>query len=264
MILLIMSVMLNCISYAQLFVQPGMASPVFFPAADKRADVFSVTINPALASIKEKYSLGIYGEKPLLIRDFNAIALALLVPVKTARVFAVLNRAGIEHYNVSMIRFGLSRELGIARIGIGGSYRSVNLKGYGRTSNISLEVGANVTLTQEVMALFHINGISSGSKDAIEDLQAMTLCGGMIYTVSDEVAIGMNWTKTRGSPGYVHLNTKYFPATTISINIGYLSNINCIYVGASYRRGKFLIGFTARYQQVFGFIPTTMIGYDQQ
>ena len=256
--------MLNCISYAQLFVQPGMASPVFFPTADKRADVFSVTINPALASIKEKYSLSIYGEKPLLIRDFNAIALALLVPVKNAGVFAGLSRAGIEYYNVSILRLGISRDLGMARIGIGGNYRSENMKGYGRTSKMSLEVGAKVTLTKEVMALFHINGINSGSKDAIEDLQPMTLCGGMIYTVSDEVLIGINLIKTRGSPGYVHLNTKYFPATNISINIGYLSNINCIYAGANYRRGKFLIGLTARYQQVFGFIPTTMIGYDQQ
>lgn len=256
--------MVNNVLHAQLFVPPAIASPVIFPTADKRTDVFSATINPALASIKEKYSLGIYGEKPVLIRDFNAIALALLVPVKNAGVFAGLSRAGIEYYNVSILRLGISRDLGVARIGIGGNYRSENMKGFGRTSKISLEVGAKFKLTTDVITIFHINGISSGSGNAIEAMNTLTLSGGMIYTVSNELLIGINLIKTRGSPGYVHLNTKYFPATNISISIGYLSNINCIYAGANYRRGKFLIGLTARYQQVFGFIPTTMIGYDQQ
>lgn len=255
--------MIGMLLNAQLFIPHSVEPPIVFPTPEKNADVFAVLINPALASFKEKLSIGVYGEKPLLIRDFHAFGVASVLPVKNVNVSVSFNRTGIEYYSESNARLGLSKDLAIARLGIAGNYSSINMKGYGGVSNIGWEVGSMITLTSEVFAIFHVKGISTKTYNN-SGSSALNIAGGLVYKVSNEVMLGMNLSKTRGSPGILHMHAKYSPVATVSVLLGYLSNINSIYFGISFRRGKISFALTARYQQVFGLIPTTIIGYDHQ
>lgn len=247
---------------AQLYLPSSHAPLISFPTPHNYADVFSSTINPALASFKKKTSLAVYGEKPLLVKEFHAMGMACVIPVKNAAIMAGFNRLGIEYFNETNFRAGISKDIGFARMGIAGNYRSLSLKGYGSVHYISLEVGSLLKLTTDVFALFDIKGITAGNNN--DELNSLNVSGGLVYEVSNEVMLGMNLSKSRGSGGILHIHTRYLPFPKLSLTVGYLTTINCLYIGARFTKGKMSIDLTARYQQVFGFIPTTMLGYDPQ
>ena len=226
-------------------------------------DVFSFTNNQASLAQMKNASAGVYGERRFMLDELSLYQLAIALPTNSGNFGIKAGYFGFSDYNESQMGLAYARKLGSkVDIGVQFNYNGIQVSGYGNSSAINFEVGANFHLTDKLHAGVHTYNPVGGKygKNSEEKLASIYTVG-LGYEASDKFFVSTEIEKEENQPVNVNGGMQYKFLPQFMARAGIATNTSNIYAGVGLSLKTFRLDIVASYHPQLGVTHGLMLIY---
>lgn len=224
-----------------------------------RVDLFSGFSNQAALSNLKNSSFGIYHESRFLLKELSFFKLAAGIITSTGNFGFHAASFGFNNYRVTGLGIAYGRKLNERiDIGIQFEYTGVNIRGYGRSTDIHFEGGVIIHLNDKLHSGLHIKnpvGIKLRSPGNATRLNSF----GFGYEASEKFFVGLEFMKEENMPIDIITGVQYRLSRQFMVNGGIGTSTSSLYFVLSFFLHRFRFDLIAYSHPYLGITPASLI-----
>lgn len=248
---------LTVISFTQTVRKPVTALYNNLNTYSKKGDALSFSANAAALANINTLSGGVYGERRFLLADLALYNAALAVPTNSGTFGITGSYFGSDFNNELGAGLAYGRKLSDKiSVGAGFNYFAVALQSYGNSSAYNFEVGALVTISDQLQAGLHVYNPTSSSLGKGEDEFLPSIYTvGFGYEPSDKLFIATSVQKVENENPDFNAGVQYKFDKKLGARVGFASGSSSYYIGLGFQLATFRLDAIATIHPQLGVTP---------
>ena len=231
----------------------------------KAKPVLSSSFNPAALANLKNSSAGIYGEQRFLLKELSYYSFALALQTKPGNFGVNGYYSGSVEYNSMSLGGAYGRKLGEkADIGIQFDYSAFQLKGYGKTSFVNVQIGGLIHLSEQLHAGMHIKNLAGFRSNKQSEKLKTVYTVGLGYDASDKFFAAIAFQKEEDQQNDIHAMVRYDVQNNIGFKAGISTQVPVAYGGIIIGFKSFTIDVLSSYHPQLGITPGLALQYNFQ
>ena len=227
--------------------------------------VLSSTFNPAALANFKNSSAGIYGEQRFLLKDLSFYRFALALHTKPGNFGINGYYSGSVDYHSMSVGGAYGRKLGEkADIGIQFDYSTYQLKGYGKTSFVNMQIGGLIHLSEQLHAGLHVKNLAGFRSNQQSEKLKTVYTIGLGYDASDKFFASIAFQKEEDHQNDIHAMVRYDVQNNIGFKAGISTQVPVAYGGIIIGLKNFTIDVLSSYHPQLGITPGLALLYNFQ
>lgn len=227
-------------------------------------DLWSIRHNQAGLAGLDKPIAGLYYQQHWLSSELGMQGLAFALPLGNGTIAASGSSFGYDLYREQ--KFGLAYAMRFGddlRVGVQMDYLNLQLgEGYGSTSAVTVELGVQARLTEDLWIGAHLYNPNQASLSTDPEDRAPTLLRvGMGYTFNDKVVMTLEAEKDIDMPERYHVGMEYNPVKALYLRAGVSTGEVQSHFGVGVRAGPVDIDLAVSVQSQLGTTPMLNLNY---
>lgn len=165
---------------------------------------------------------------------------------------AAAHTFGFELYRENVFTLNISRSVyDFVSLGANFNFNHLFIKDYGTDSDISVDAGIKMLLSESYGLAFSMSNLNSASMTLSRDRLPQTFTAGIAY-MSGGFNLGVEYFKEIGFPSAVRIAAEYSPVEFMTVGVGTASGTSSFNAGATFRFLSFRLEYGAAFHQVLG------------
>lgn len=231
----------------------------------KGKSVLSATFNPAALANLNLTSAGIYGEQRFLLKELSFYRFALALQTKPGNFGINGFYSGSADYHSMSVGGAYGRKLGEkADMGIQFDYSTYQLKGYGKTSFVNVQLGGLIHLSEQLHAGLHVKNLAGFRSNQQSEKLKTVYTVGLGYDASDKFFAAIAFQKEEDQQNDIHAMVRYDVQNNIGFKAGMSTQIPVAYGGIIIGLKNFTIDILSSYHPQLGITPGLALQYNFQ
>lgn len=234
----------------------GVLSPTVYSvlAYSNQAPALSLTGNQASMARAEKFTAGIYGERPYMLPELSTYSAAFVFPTKMGVFGGNLAYSGAAPHTSHSLGFGYARKLGKTFIGVQFHWMGTQIQGYEKSSNIAADLAMQYKVSEQFIVGFQIGNASGFNKGKEYSNQTIYRMGGG-YQISEQCYLGVEYVSRAEQSSYLQTALQYNFLDIFYAWVGYVSGNGSAMGGAGVQKGKIRLDINVSHHPYLGLTP---------
>lgn len=190
-------------------------------------DAFSVFNNPAgLAQMDWRELAVFYSPSPFGLKELSSACAAWHEPVGYGSLAAGFTTFGFQMYRENTVLLGVSHKFRSVLLGLTVNYHTVSIINYGTASAFYFNLGALVTLTNEVSWGLCVSNVTRSTVGGEAGQLPYGFSSGLAFSPSEDMVISASAVKQEGFAYDLRGGIEYLPVPFIALRSGFSSETN--------------------------------------
>ena len=228
----------------------------------QHADIGSCTINPASLAQLKQTAIGLYAQRPFLLKEMNEYTAMAGIVTAPGNFAGSICYGGYAGYNETHVQLAYGRKLGTKLdIGVQACYHRFQISnGYGAASTLTMKVGTVLHISDKLHTGFIVDNPLPNRFGQIKDEKLPTIIlAGIGYEPSSKFLFSVKLQKEENHPVSINPVVQYNPVRRILIRAGIQPETNSSWLGAGFIFKQYRLDIAAAYHQQLGVTPGLML-----
>ncbi len=227
------------------------------------ADVFSIKSNASAGTAMNKSSVGVYSDRPFLMKAFSSFNLCVVLPTAAGPFGLIIEQNGSKAFHQTALGIGYARKLANSiDLGLQFQYGMEKAGYYGHGASVKAAVGARFHITDHFCLGIQVQQPKNLSSPAKEKKPAGFSLGGG-WEPSQKVFIAGELFKEEDQPLHFRTGLTYYPDKCFVFRAGYASGNGLNWSAGTWIRSMRL-EVTGSYHTQLGFTPGLALVYQKR